>query len=320
MTLTLELPENTLDYQQSKAVHENETWNILSRYTIAEACGHWLETLSGHTKKSYGEGFKKLVDYGLICPTVSLQDFAIKINHQAIVDAIKQIADWSEATKQNRAAGYISFTGFLSRQTDGMIRKAIPSRQKATKTFFRISDKVKTDAMTQQQWLRFFEELYENPRDCLIAKLLLQGAKRVEEVLSIRTTQINWTDFEITFQQSKNGLTEKETVITYSPTIFYQLADYLKDRTGLVFVTRTGNRVYLNQLAESFSRAGKRAGIPFKVTPHVLRASAVTYFKGQGFQDSDIMKITGHASAEMVHAYDKSERAENATKKVNLIT
>lgn len=38
-----------------------------------------------------------------------------------------------------------------------------------------------------------------------------------------------------------------------------------------------------------------------------------------GFSDSDIMKITGHASGEMLRAYDKSERADNPTKKVNLV-
>jgi len=34
---------------------------------------------------------------------------------------------------------------------------------------------------------------------------------------------------------------------------------------------------------------------------------------------TDIMKITGHASGEMLRAYDKSERADNPTKKVNLV-
>jgi hypothetical protein len=35
---------------------------------------------------------------------------------------------------------------------------------------------------------------------------------------------------------------------------------------------------------------------------NVLRASAVTYLKQQGFSDSDIQKVTGHASSQMVNA------------------
>ena len=76
----------------------------------------------------------------------------------------------------------------------------------------------------------------------------------------------------------------------------------------------------INQVAVTFAKAGKEAGIPFKITPHVLRASAVTYLKQQGFHDSDIMRVTGHATSEMVYAYDKSARSDNASKKVNLIS
>ena len=74
------------------------------------------------------------------------------------------------------------------------------------------------------------------------------------------------------------------------------------------------------QLAMIFAKAEAKAGIPFKVSPHVLRASTVTYLKQQGFQDSDIMRATGHSTTEMVYAYDKSARADNASKKVQLIS
>jgi len=73
------------------------------------------------------------------------------------------------------------------------------------------------------------------------------------------------------------------------------------------------------QLASTFAKAGIRANIPFRVTPHILRASNVTFLKQQGFTDSEIMKVTGHASAEMIYAYDKTSRAENASKRVNLM-
>lgn len=98
-----------------------------------------------------------------------------------------------------------------------------------------------------------------------------------------------------------------------------KLRDMIGDREGFVFLSAKGNPVILNQVANTFARAGKKAGIPFKVTPHVLRASAETYLKQQGFADSDIMKITGHSSGEMIRAYDKSERADNATKKISLV-
>ena len=88
----------------------------------------------------------------------------------------------------------------------------------------------------------------------------------------------------------------------------------------MVFITRAGNGVMANRVAITFAKAGQAAGISFKVTPHVLRASTVTYLKQQGFQDSDIMKVTGHSSAVMVGAYDKTSQESNATERVQLVT
>ena len=165
--------------------------------------------------------------------------------------------------------------------------------------------------MNQAQWLFFLRELEKiNTRDCLIAKLILQGGKRVNEVLSLQTHQIDWIRSEITFFQSKTKGYIKETVMTYPESVMRNLKSYLEDRTGQIFVTRSGKPVMINQLAVTFEKAGATANIPFKFTPHVLRASTVTYLKRQGFSKSDIMRVT----------YDKGSRADNASKVVNLVS
>jgi integrase/recombinase XerD len=54
----------------------------------------------------------------------------------------------------------------------------LPNKEGSSKTFFRISEKVKTQAMSQAQWIAFFKELEKsNPRDCLIEKVILQVGK-----------------------------------------------------------------------------------------------------------------------------------------------
>ena len=85
-----------------------------------------------------------------------------------------------------------------------MIKRAVPCREGTTKTFFRVREKVKTNAMTHKEWALFLHELNKiNQRDCLIAKLILQGGKRISEVLSLTTDQINYAEREITYTQSK---------------------------------------------------------------------------------------------------------------------
>lgn len=311
------------NYDQAVSVVKNVVWDKLSDRSVGEALESWLETLSTLTAANYRSGMRKLQEVGYIDPSISLQEFAL-INHDAIVDRIKkesiQGERWSECTRQARAACYISFTGFLSRRFQGIIKKASPCKEGNNRTFFQVHEKVKSDAMTQGQWLAFFSK-FTNVRDCLIAKIALQGGKRIGEVLSLTIDKINWEKNEITFTQSKTKGLYKETVITYPLSLMASLKGYVGERTsGLAFITKTGKQVPLIQVATSFEKAGIKANIPFKVTPHVLRASAVTFLKQQGFSDSDIMRVTGHASAEMIYAYDKSSRSENASKKVCLVS
>jgi integrase len=306
-------------FEEASALRDKLIWRKLETITVEEAIQEWLWTLKEKTRKNYQSGMRRLSDLGFIEYNCTLQSFSL-INHEAIVDRIKLIEEWSECSRQARAACYISFTGFLSRRVKGIIRKAVPSREGNSKTFFKVYQKVKTEAMTKLQWEAFLRELeLINPRDCLIAKVILQGAKRVSEVLTLHTDQINWNHCEITFRQSKTKTSIVETVITYPGIIMKKLKDFIGNREGLVFVSRNGLQIKLKQLIRTFSKAGKAAEIPFRITPHVLRASAVTYFKLQGIPDSDIMRVTGHASSEMIYAYDKRSRAENASKYLSLV-
>ena len=307
-------------YKDAKRSQSDWIWQQLEKISVQETVEVWLSTLSERTQNNYRSGVRRLTELGLFDPLMTLQAFAL-VNHEAIIDQIKLVAHWSECTRQARAAGYISFTGFLYRRSKGIVPRALANREGHGKTFYKVYDKVKTAAMSQAQWCLFLEALEKiSHRECLIAKIMLQGGKRVREVLDLETGQIRWDRRKIEFMQSKMKGMKKVTVITYPKTVMERLKEYVGERKGRVFVTRTGNPVQLNRLTETFAKAGRKAGVPFKVTPHVLRTSTVTYLKQQGFQDSDIMKVTGHASSSMVASYDKTSQEVNATEKVQLVT
>ena len=320
MTSLQIMPDSMIQsFDQAQAIKDRIIWGKMESVSVNHMINEWYGTLSHRTHINYKSGVRMLEVVGLFNPMMSLQTFS-QINHDAIIDKIKQIPEWAETSRQARAALYISFTRFLSRRFPKEFKKANPSREGTSKTFYKVHEKVVTEAMNQAQWSAFFFALEGiNARDCLIAKITLQGGKRIREVLSLTVEQINWEKREITFTQSKTKGVRKETVITYPASIMTALREYIGDRHGHVFISNSGKAVMLTQVANTFARAGKMAGIPFKVTPHVLRASAVTYLKQQGFSDSDIQKVTGHASSEMVNAYDKSARADNASKKVSLV-
>lgn len=309
-----------VSFEQAKSARDNLIWQQLDKITVEESIIHWLSTLSKKTQINYQSRMRQMAQRGFIDPVMSLQAFSLA-NHNVVIDNIKMIAELSECTRQAWAACYIAFTRFLSRRSHGIIPRAIPNRESNSKTFFSVYEKVKTNAMTQAQWVKFLDELEKiAPRECLIAKVILQGGKRVSEVLSLKVDQIDFERKKIFFRQSKTKGLKKETVITYPESIMENLRFYIGERVGYVFVSRFGKPIDLRWVASMFAKAGVQAGISFKVTPHVLRASTVTYLKKQGFADSDIMKITGHANSGMVHAYDKSSREENPSDKVWLVS
>jgi integrase len=293
--------------------------------TLIQVKDAWLNTLSNpQTKKNYTSAFNMIFEQGIINPFQTLQQFAL-VSHRTIISAIKHISGLSECTKQARAAAYISFTRYLADILEGNFKRATPSKEGTTdtgKTFQKVHTTVKTEAMTPAQWGAFLAELHKiNPRDCLIAKLALQGAKRISEVLSLTVEQINYEKGEINFIQLKTRGVSKTTTITFPASIMNELKNYIGARKGkdLAFVTRTGKALLAAQVQNTFAMAGVATKVPFKVTPHVLRASAITEYKKRGFADSDIAKISGHADLEMLNSYDKSDRADNASKRVSLV-
>ena len=85
-----------------------------------------------------------------------------------------------------------------------------------------------------------------------------------------------------------------------------------------VFITRNGKQIQRSNINGTFYRASKRANLE-KVTPHMLRVSWVTLVKQQGVPDSEIMKVAGHTSSQMIYAYDKTSLEDNYTKKLSLV-
>lgn len=306
---------NFLEKYEAAKVRYEYISNQLHKITARQALEKWLSTLSPNTAISYGFAFKRLEELQFVIIDCNLRQFSM-FNHEIVIDTIKNHAPWSEATRQARAAAYVSFTGFLERQTGGVIQKAITKKRGVNRTFFKIREKVKTKALSIRQTKIFLREMDKlGERYGLLAKVMLQGGKRTNEVLNLPIKNIDFLKNQITFIQSKTSGKKKTTVINYPSYIMRQLRRHIGKRTGeeLVFVNNNGNKVCLRYLHNIFAKAGKKARIPFNVSPHVLRVTLVTRLKELRVQNTDIMKITGHSSVQQLDEYDKSDAGENAT-------
>ena len=326
-----------LTYQEVQETKQELLWQKLRDVSIKEAIEDWLKTIQNNcTRKSYQNAMVELIKRRFIEPRLSLQIFSL-ISPEKIIDSIKTatifivdkqggptLCQWSIRTREARISCFLAFTRYLSRKTEGIIRRGVPSREGTEKTFSRKPRKVKTAALTRSQLVLFLEEIEKiNQRDAMIAKLCLHGAKRINEVLSMRTDQIDYEKKQITFKQSKSKIADDFTIISFEKGVakafLEDLKAYIGIRKGFVFVTSSLQAVQKTQVDRNFAKAGTLAGIPFRVSPHNLRATAVTLWKEDGFSDSLIMHATGHASSAMVHCYDKSDIANNVTKKSCLL-
>ncbi len=314
--------ENKLNYQ--------EFINRLEGSSLKAAIQEWLSNLSISTRRNYAYYMtdmirRKIVHDSDLHGNVFTVGHFNQVPHELVIDHIKKVADWGEGTKQVRAACYISLTAYLSHISRGWFRRAHPSTLSANPTFYQIRDKCATQALNLGEWSLFINALQDiNHRDSLIARCMLQGAKRISEALTLKIDQIDFGKNIIRFRQKKTGGMIKDIPITYPTYFMDEIRNYINSTdeqrkdSQYVFITRTGNPITRSRFNYSFAMASTNAKIK-KVTPHMLRATWVTLVKGQGVQDTEIMKVTGHTSSKMIYAYDKTSSEENHTKKLILI-
>lgn len=307
-------------YHKTVQLREDYVWQEISQVKLKNAVEAFLKSLEGHTLRAYAGAFRMFFKKGLLDPEGSLQFFAVA-NIEHLLDLIKQQTKGSEATKQARAAAFVSFTGFLQRKTAGIIKKALPKREKGAQTFRTIRNESKSAAMSREE-MKGFLEVLENSNQTywLIAQMILQGAKRVSEVLEARIEDVDWESGYVTFQQKKSEVMEKTTVIHYPLRFLNELKGYLGERTeGLVFVTKNGKRYVPDQILRAFKKAAKTAGLTKNISPHSLRVTAITLFIEKGYGSDQVIKVSGHADSRIVKYYDKSGKVDNLTREICLI-
>src|SRR5580693_3955471 len=98
-----------ISFEEAKRLRDELLWQHLDKTVIEEAVIQWLKTLSPRTGANYQSGMRQMVKLRLLDPSITLQAFAL-INHDAVLDQIKLVKDWTECSRQARAACYISFT------------------------------------------------------------------------------------------------------------------------------------------------------------------------------------------------------------------
>jgi len=155
-------------------------------------------------------------------------------------------------------------------------------------------------ALVAQLDLKKFEGL----RDRALMLLMVDSGLRLAEVISLKTTRIDWKDCIVTFM-GKGG---KERSVPIGETTKLAMAAYarVQPKTAFphFFLSHRGRPMINRYVQAAMRRYGKKAAITgVRVSPHTLRHTfAIQYVKNGGDVFS-LQAMLGHSTLEMVRNY-----------------
>jgi integrase len=145
----------------------------------------------------------------------------------------------------------------------------------------------------------------QDPHTWLFVAIALQTGMRHSEILRIKWSDIDFDQRRIYVAQAKAG----QRVQPMPPSLANQLAmecERRSDSNGYIFnATRADSKFdYRQTMAQQFRRAVEQAKLdPTKVTPHVLRHTAITTLVQAGVDLVTIQRVSGHKTLAMVLRY-----------------
>lgn len=132
----------------------------------------------------------------------------------------------------------------------------------------------------------------------------LNAAMRHSEIVAVRYDQIDFDARRIHIPKAKAGMREQPITPALADMLSKQREMEI-DRNGWVFpAIRRSKLPHRRDMDVQFQRAVIRAGLnPQKVTPHVMRHTAITRLVKAGVDIPTIQKISGHKTLMMVLRY-----------------
>lgn len=154
--------------------------------------------------------------------------------------------------------------------------------------------------LTEEETHRLFDSVKDSPRDSAIVHVLAFGGLRVGELCHLTLDDL---EFERNVLHVRSGKGDKDREVVLEDRSRAAIDRYLTERTlgGI-----SGHRLFpigTVTVERMVRRAAQRAGIPRRVTPHMLRHTLATALLSRGCDIRFIQKLLGHASVATTQIY-----------------
>jgi integrase/recombinase XerD len=146
-------------------------------------------------------------------------------------------------------------------------------------------------------------------RDRTILEVLYSTGIRISELIALDIPDIDLEAQELHVQRGKGG--KRRSIPTGGPACLW-VARYLetsrpqlqeKATERALFLSWRGQRMDRSNLARIVRALGKKAGIPFKVTPHGLRHAFATHLIQRRASLRHVQEMLGHAKIGSTQIY-----------------
>jgi integrase/recombinase XerD len=167
-------------------------------------------------------------------------------------------------------------------------------------------------------------------RDRVLFALLLGGGLRISEALHLRLQDVQKTPkgtYFLVFERTKSRRPQKQVLPDWAAEI---IVPYLAERQKIdpphhylyhALRARTDRPVDYDGVRKTFDKHIKQLGVPVRITPHSLRATAITKMLVDGVPLREVQEFARHSSARTTEGYDKRRWSddESPSKKMSLV-
>ncbi|MFD1767972.1 tyrosine-type recombinase/integrase [Sphingorhabdus buctiana] len=224
-----------------------------------------------------------------------LTDFAVKGY------AKKRVADGASPSTVNRELSTLSHLFRRAVKWKWLKAEDCPTIEKSAEA----QKQITILSPEQQQDLLRAAITDQDPQGWLFVAIGLNAAMRHSEILRIRLDQIDFANRRIYVPLAKAG----QRIQPITPSLADMLAkerDQREDQSGWLFPATKSNSTtpHRQAMTKQFLRIVKRAGMdPAKVTPHVMRHTAITRLVQAKADLPTIQKISGHKTLSALMRY-----------------
>ena len=154
--------------------------------------------------------------------------------------------------------------------------------------------------LSEEEMHRLFEAVRASPRDSAIVHVLAFAGLRVGELCHL---QLEDLEFERNILHVRSGKGDKDREVVLEDRTRAAVDRYLTERTLAGESTPRLFPVGAVTVERIVRRAAQSAGIPRRVTPHMLRHTLATALLSRGCDIRYIQKLLGHASVATTQIY-----------------